>query len=357
MEKHKHIDFAKSEDWICTDENCRNVNFSKRTHCNRCNRVRPKSAVKKNPKQVLFKSNDWKCDDCGNINWAKREKCNICSKSRYTKKVNEFKTNKEIRTGKGGGHYDIQGNNEKRVHDSDDEEYDEFGRKKKRKIAGNDEKGLKENLESRNNSANKDSHYRSDPYRSDPDRSDRDRSDPYRTDLHKNKSFEGSRSRSFPRDDYKNNHAHGEDKGFRKNYAGGDSRKYYEKKYNSDGKPMDRNSNYEDRFNERIYDNSNRYNDGGYDSGHDGGRYGGKHGEDNFNGGRFDRGRFDRGRYDRGRYDRGRYDRGRYDRGRYDRGRYDRGRYDRGRHDGGRHDGGRFNDRRNDIERRNYENE
>lgn len=92
------------------------------------------SFLGKNTKNIFFKSNDWKCDDCGNINWAKREKCNICSKSRYTKILNEHKNNKEIRTGKGGGHYDIQHNNEKRVHDSEDEEYDEFGRKKKKKI-------------------------------------------------------------------------------------------------------------------------------------------------------------------------------------------------------------------------------
>ncbi|EUR46769.1 hypothetical protein PFBG_06247 [Plasmodium falciparum 7G8] len=137
MDNHKYIDKSKSGDWICTDENCRNVNFSKRTHCNRCNRVRPKS-IGKNTKNIFFKSNDWKCDDCGNINWAKREKCNICSKSRYTKILNEHKNNKEIRTGKGGGHYDIQHNNEKRVHDSEDEEYDEFGRKKKKKIKTED---------------------------------------------------------------------------------------------------------------------------------------------------------------------------------------------------------------------------
>ncbi|CXI49591.1 zinc finger, RAN binding protein, putative [Plasmodium berghei] len=246
MEDHKYSDKRDSEDWICTDEKCRNVNSYKRMYCIQCNRVRPKKTIKKNPKQILFKTNDWKCDDCGNINWAKREKCNICGKSKYTKKINDFKPNKEIRTGKGGGHYDIQGNNERRAHDSEDEEFDEFGRRKKRKLPnneGNDSKTQTGNSSTRNYnnySNNKDianKNYAHKKRRT----SSHSRSDSIN-------SYKNSRENSYSNDDDKKT----------KNY------KYGSKKYDNNSK-----DNY--KHNDKKYDNkkkhnhSSKYNDNKYD--------------------------------------------------------------------------------------------
>ncbi|SBT86231.1 zinc finger, RAN binding protein, putative [Plasmodium malariae] len=237
MENHKHIDKMQTGDWTCSDENCRNVNFSKRTHCNRCNRVRPKCSIKKNFKQVFFKSNDWKCDDCGNINWAKREKCNICGKSRFTKKLSEFKSNKEVRTGKGGGHYDIQGSNEKRVHDSEDEEYDEFGRKKKRKIIENGDKNANINFEE------------SDVRHSSYHINNKDNTI-YKNITYKNKHFENPRSRSVSSNCVKRSN------------GVGDSKKYYDRKADYE-KKGDRSYNSGDRYDGGKH-SEGRYNDGRY---------------------------------------------------------------------------------------------
>ncbi|ANQ06166.1 Zinc-finger [Plasmodium coatneyi] len=249
MENRKYIDNELTGDWICSDDKCGIVNSAQRTHCNRCNRVRPKSTMRKNPKQVLFKANDWKCEDCGNINWAKRDKCNICSKVKFPKKGSDPKSNKEVRTGKGGGHYDIQGSNEKRVHDSDDEEYDEFGRKKKRKIVDKDvkkDKDRDDNDTSRDASGytnNKESSYKKDTYR--------------------NKQFNDSPSRNSTSNNYQKGGGGG---GYYKNYY--DRRKedgdYSARRYDGSNKHDDRNR-YDDRgrHDERKsnYDSGRRHHD------------------------------------------------------------------------------------------------
>jgi len=125
----------KEGDWECGAPDCDNVNFAKRTRCNKCGVPRPKTG---DPLQDvphfggppgLFKKGDWPCPHCGNVNWARRDKCNICNAPKPT-------DNDEPRTGRGGGHFDLQDPADRKDHNSDNEEFDEFGRKKKRRTHG-----------------------------------------------------------------------------------------------------------------------------------------------------------------------------------------------------------------------------
>ncbi|PFH37540.1 ran binding protein [Besnoitia besnoiti] len=121
----------KEGDWQCEDPACGNINFSKRTRCNRCGKNKPKTGdpLKDIPNlggpPGLFKQGDWPCTHCGNVNWARRNTCNICSAPKPS-------THDEPRTGRGGGHFDLQDPADRRRHDSDDEDFDEFGRRKRK---------------------------------------------------------------------------------------------------------------------------------------------------------------------------------------------------------------------------------
>lgn len=59
----------KSGDWLCTE--CGNHNFASRTHCNKCNALRPG-----------MKEGDWICRGCKNHNFASRQECNKCQAPR-----------------------------------------------------------------------------------------------------------------------------------------------------------------------------------------------------------------------------------------------------------------------------------
>ncbi|XP_029003543.1 zinc finger Ran-binding domain-containing protein 2 isoform X1 [Betta splendens] len=122
-------------DWICPDKKCGNVNFARRTSCNRCGREKTTEAkmMKTGGTEIgktlaeksrgLFSANDWQCKTCGNVNWARRSECNMCNTPKYAKL--------EERTGYGGG-FNERENVEYIEREESDGEYDEFGRKKKK---------------------------------------------------------------------------------------------------------------------------------------------------------------------------------------------------------------------------------
>lgn len=122
-------------DWVCSDKRCGNVNFARRTSCNRCGKEKGNiDSVKLTGSEIgkhaaakskgLFSAEDWMCSKCGNVNWARRSDCNMCGHPKFSKV--------EFRTGYGGGYNEREGVEYIHREDSDDE-FDEFGRRKKPK--------------------------------------------------------------------------------------------------------------------------------------------------------------------------------------------------------------------------------
>uniref|UniRef100_A0A0N5AW31 Zinc finger Ran-binding domain-containing protein 2 n=1 Tax=Syphacia muris TaxID=451379 RepID=A0A0N5AW31_9BILA len=122
----------KDGEWACLDAKCAYINSDRSRVCERCGKAKPRSknrvgreigkdAAEKS--KGLFAAEDWACTKCGNVNWARRTTCNICN----APKLGDL----EVRTGYGGGYMDRQ--NVEYIEREDDDEFDEFGRKKKRR--------------------------------------------------------------------------------------------------------------------------------------------------------------------------------------------------------------------------------
>ncbi|KOB72387.1 putative zinc finger protein Ran-binding domain-containing protein [Operophtera brumata] len=144
-------------DWICSEANCGNINFARRTSCYRCNAEKPeadnaskkklgteigKSAAEKS--RGLFNADDWQCNKCANVNWARRTTCNVCNAPKFGEV--------EARTGYGGGYNERGVVEYRRREGSSDDEYDEFGRKKRKQQRSEtgDRVGITEGAEYKN---------------------------------------------------------------------------------------------------------------------------------------------------------------------------------------------------------------
>jgi len=122
-------------DWTCPDTGCGNVNFARRDACNRCGKEKEEDKAKAKKLGVeigkdaaekskgLFSADDWMCTKCANVNWARRSTCNVCNAPKFG--------DIEERTGYGGG-YNERGNVEYNEREESDDEFDEYGRIKKK---------------------------------------------------------------------------------------------------------------------------------------------------------------------------------------------------------------------------------
>lgn len=129
------------KDWQCPKPSCRTVNFKKRTTCISCGARKPEGTHRPlDDWRDGEKTNaaPWDCEYCGSNNEAGSIYCLHCKKpsQEQMKLLDEEKQRRSAEEGRGGGLYDRQDPSDKKQWDSDGEEFDEFGRRKRRKAGG-----------------------------------------------------------------------------------------------------------------------------------------------------------------------------------------------------------------------------
>lgn len=127
-------------DWECPNKLCRNINFKKRPRCNICGAPKPENA-KQDPRYERARAEairlglpdsanvEWACRSCGAVNLLDEGQCHGCQQPRPD--VQELEGFSPAWAGATNPMMQAQQLANRRSWDSDDEEVDEFGRKKK----------------------------------------------------------------------------------------------------------------------------------------------------------------------------------------------------------------------------------
>ncbi|EGZ26359.1 hypothetical protein PHYSODRAFT_483974 [Phytophthora sojae] len=122
---------------LCAPRSCSNINFARRSSCNRCQTPRPEGASGEKPKPKggadfrgppgLFQPGDWTCNTCGNVNWERRNECNMCKSAKPGMAGLD-----EKRDGAGGGFNERQERVASAKMEVGEDGYDDFGMRKKK---------------------------------------------------------------------------------------------------------------------------------------------------------------------------------------------------------------------------------
>eukprot|EP00747_Dinoflagellata_sp_TGD_P165348 gnl/TRDRNA2_/TRDRNA2_186496_c0_seq1.p1 gnl/TRDRNA2_/TRDRNA2_186496_c0~~gnl/TRDRNA2_/TRDRNA2_186496_c0_seq1.p1 ORF type:complete len:213 (-),score=46.48 gnl/TRDRNA2_/TRDRNA2_186496_c0_seq1:104-742(-) len=132
------------KDWQCPKPSCRTINFKKRTTCISCGARKPER-----PSGPLYDWREgekeetpaWTClvQTCLAFNKQGASFCMGCGGPSpvMMRMMEEEKREREKQEGRGGGLFDRQDPNDKKEWNSDDEEFDDFGRRKKKSKAAN----------------------------------------------------------------------------------------------------------------------------------------------------------------------------------------------------------------------------
>ncbi|CAK9031543.1 unnamed protein product [Durusdinium trenchii] len=136
------------KDWQCPKPSCRTVNFKKRQTCISCGARKPEGTNRPlddwrdGEKPLVFwleaialriSMGPWSCSECLSKNEGGAMYCMQCKQPSPEMKraIEEEKQQRAADEGRGGGLFDRQDPNDRNAWDSDDEEVDEFGRRKK----------------------------------------------------------------------------------------------------------------------------------------------------------------------------------------------------------------------------------
>lgn len=128
------------KDWQCPKPSCRTVNFKKRTTCISCGARKPEGSHRPLDDWrdgEKFAQGPWDCESCHAHNEPGTFYCMACKRpsTEMAAAMEEEKKQRAQEEGRGGGLFDRQDPNDKKQWDSDGEEFDEFGRRKKRRGA------------------------------------------------------------------------------------------------------------------------------------------------------------------------------------------------------------------------------